>query len=367
MSMSTYKLIRAKVAFVAHLLPIILGFSTLQAAPINFDFVFEDEPGTGFFDPTFGQQAQETLTTAGDIWGRFLPQSFPGETITVAAQFVDTPPVGIPDTFGGLGGPIVLSRDFPNSVPDTLYPGALVNHLAREDAFPVGDPFTPTGAEISITFNSQKDYFFGTNGTPGANQLDFLSLALHEIGHGLGFISELSSDGSFIHGGPSIYDRFVVDEFGTPITAMTDAERLAAVTDFLGLFWSGEHGVAALDGTRPGLAAADGVFVPAVSIGHFSEGFFLPLGLGLNDILMLSGGSEEIWVMHTPDRLTLGVLEDIGWNIATPVPEPASWSLFAVGLIGLGLLQWRRGRGKLGSVFLDQWGGKSLERIPVKI
>jgi hypothetical protein len=340
--MNTRNSIQAKVAFLVYLLPIILGFSTPQAAPIIFDFVFEDEPGKGFFDPTFGQQARDTLTTAGDIWGRFLQQSFPGETITVAAQFVDTPPVGIPDTFGGLGKSTAIARDFPNFVPDTYYDAALVNHLVREDIFPVGGPITPTGAEVSITFNSQRDYFFGTNGTPGANQLDFLSLALHEIGHGLGFMTQVIRDGSFLQGSPTIYDRFVVDEFGTPITAMTDAERLAAVTDFLGLFWSGEHGVAALNGTRPGLAAADGVFAPGGSILHFSQGFFLPLGLGSNDILMLTGGPEDIPVIHTPGRLTLGVLEDIGWSIATPVPEPASWSLFALGLIGLGLLQWRR-------------------------
>lgn len=347
MSMSTRKSIRAKATFVVYLLPMIFGFSTLQAAPINFDFIFQDEPGEGFFDPTFGQQARDTLATAGDIWGRFLQQSFPGETITVAAQFVDAPPDGA----GAIGGATELGRDFPNSVPDTWYSAALINHLAREDIFSVGGPVL-TGAEINITFftaNSQQDYFFGTHGTPGANQFDFLTFALHEIGHGLGFLTNVTSDGSLALGGrPSIYDRFVVDEFGTPITEMTDAECLAAVTDSLGLFWSGEHGVAALDGTRPGLAASDGIFSPGVSVLHFSDGFFLPLGLGPNNILMLA--SE---VVHTPDRFTLGVLEDIGWNIATPVPEPASWSLFALGLIALGLLQWRRSREKLGSVIFS--------------
>ena len=95
----------------------------------------------------------------------------------------------------------------------------------------------------------------------------------------------MTSSGSFGRGFPSIYDRFVVDEFGTPITAMSDAERLAAVTDALALFWSGENAVAANDGIRPTLAAADDFFFSGTSIIHFSSTFFLPLGR--EDILML--------------------------------------------------------------------------------
>ena len=142
----------------------------------------------------------------------------------------------------------------------------------------------------------------------------------------------MTSSGSFGRGFPSIYDRFVVDEFGTPITAMSDAERLAAVTDSLALFWSGENAVAANDGIRPTLAAADDLFFAPVSIIHFSSTFFLPLGR--DDILMLTDGSDA----RLPDPLTLGVLRDMGWNTVahTTVPESGirsfsfAWALMCV-------------------------------------
>ena len=66
---------------------IILILQPSQAAPINFDFIIQDEPGSGFLDPTFGQQARDTLELAGNIWGGFLEQRFPGETITVKTRF----------------------------------------------------------------------------------------------------------------------------------------------------------------------------------------------------------------------------------------------------------------------------------------
>ncbi|MGB9274580.1 MAG: hypothetical protein WCC08_05030, partial [Terrimicrobiaceae bacterium] len=104
------------------------------------------------------------------------------------------------------------------------------------------------------------------------------------------------------------------------ITAMSDAERLGAVTDFLGLFWSGENAVAANDGIRPALAAADDVFSQPVSIIHFSPGFFLPMGR--DDILMLTDVVEA----RVPDPLTVGVLRDIGWDTVphATVSEPGS-------------------------------------------
>lgn len=244
--------------------------SPARAEPIAFAFAFTDGPGVGFNDPVFGQQARDALATAGQIWGRRLASSYPGETISVTAGFSNgcvafgcTP--GAPGGFTTVPGFIFGAGSAASDVP-----AALANHVLLTDLTP--RTASSAGAELNLSFNEAQEYFFGTELPPSTEPFDFIRIALHEIGHGLGFVSSVRADGSFAFVAgfgnvPHVYDRFVVDEFGTPITAMTDAERLAAVTDPGNILWAGANGVEGNGGRMPVLVAAP-TFAPAVSIGH---------------------------------------------------------------------------------------------------
>ena len=312
-----------------------------EAAPINFTFSFADAPGTGFLDPGFGVQAQDTLRAAGDVWGRQFEARYAGETIGVRARF------GTPQFAGVIatGGPIATRFNFTGAVPNSQYPAALANHLLGRDIHTPANPFTPTGDEIGVLFGSATSWFYGGTGTPGAGQFDFLTVALHEIGHGLGFATNIAGDGSFGRFQPSlptIYDRFVVDEFGTRVTGLANEERLAAVTDAFNLFWAGENATAANNNARPVLSATEGAYVDGTSVLHLSTGAFNLLGR--RDIMM--GGANGGRVIRTPDNITLGVLQDIGWDIQptlVAVPEPGTLALVAIGLAGCVLSRWRLG------------------------
>lgn len=78
------------------------------------------------------------------------------------------------------GAPTGYTADFINApVPGTYYPAALANALAGRD-------LDPGQSDIRIVFDGQASWSFATDGEPQAGQVDFVSVALHELGHGLG-------------------------------------------------------------------------------------------------------------------------------------------------------------------------------------
>ena len=161
---------------------------------------------------------------------------------------------------------------------------------------------------------------FGNNGfsygNPGpghgdvpAGDFDFVTIALHEIAHGLGFRTNIQANGSFQDGKPAIYDRFVQDASKTHLDTMTDAQRQAAITT--PLFWDSTH---ALDEEGPPFALyAPQMFDPLSSVSRLDPDVF-------GTALMLPGEGADS-VTHNlivPERR---MLQDMGWDIAVPGPS----------------------------------------------
>ena len=73
------------------------------------------------------------------------------------------------------------AENFPNApVTNVWYPSALADKLANQDV-------KPNEPDLNIFF-SNSNWYWGTGNPPG-NAYDLQSVALHEIGHGLGFVS----------------------------------------------------------------------------------------------------------------------------------------------------------------------------------
>lgn len=96
---------------------------------------------------------------------------------------------------------------------NTWYPIALAEKMAHAN-------FNGTDSDIVATFNSDyPDWFIGTNGVPTDKQIDLYSVALHEMGHGLGFIGQIQADvtsnstssSTAGYGYPGIFDQFIFD------------------------------------------------------------------------------------------------------------------------------------------------------------
>lgn len=234
--------------------------SVAEAATISI--VNNDAPGEGFNDPTpvapvggnpgttLGEQRLIVFETAAAIWGSWIGSD---AEIRVRAQFDD------------MGGCAVLGstsatnvwRDFPNAPhPGTWYPNALADALAGYDLL-------PGGPDMNSTFNTRVDgagcpgvsFYYGLDGNAAGSEYNLLVVVLHETAHGLGFAgyTNLQTGEQFL-GFPDLFSWNLHDNtLGLDWNDMSNAERLASITNTRNLVWTGSSAAAGLpqDLTRP--------------------------------------------------------------------------------------------------------------------
>ncbi|MDF1842878.1 MAG: hypothetical protein P1U77_15695, partial [Rubripirellula sp.] len=253
---------------------------------------FTDADGEGFFDPTLGEVRQEAFQWSIDILSALFEKSYGGETIVVEAAM---DPLGA--NVLGEAGATTIHRDFPNApVGGTWYVAPLANHLAGQD-------LNGNTAEISSTFSSDANWYYGTDANPG-NQYDFVTVILHEVAHGLGFLDLIKQDGSYFAGGlPGIWDRFLEIGDGTDLVDMTQSERAAALVSN-DLYWAGVGGRLGNDNARPRLFAPSS-FSGGSSTSHLDEGIH---GGELMSPYLTS-------VNHVFSAMEKGILSDMGWDL----------------------------------------------------
>lgn len=97
------------------------------------------------------------------------------------------------------------------------YPDALVNQIMGEDVDPVHN-------DIQMTINqNQAKWHYDITVLPPPGKYDLVTTILHEIWHGLGGIGIIgrASRNRYPYPYPIVYDKYVVDKFGTPVTSIT--------------------------------------------------------------------------------------------------------------------------------------------------
>src|SRR5581483_5767327 len=211
-----------------------------------------DGGGEGLNDPTVvapvggnpattrGAQRLRALQEAADRWAAALRS---GVEIRVGASFdTDLSCTASSATFGfTVRGPPIAN--FPGApLADTWYAPALANRIAGTDLNPGAD-------DIRTKFNALVDggcafartWYYVLDGNPGPTEVDFVSVALHELAHGLGFSSLVDLDtGQKSAGFDDAFSRHLGDQAtGKLFPDMTDAERAAASVDTGNLEWVG--------------------------------------------------------------------------------------------------------------------------------
>lgn len=238
---------------------------------------------------------------AADIWAANLDSDVP---IIVNATMTN-----LGGGVLGSAGPVTFLRNFSGSpISNTWYPIALANKLAGFD-------LSSTQADISCNFNNTTSWYYGTDGNTPGGQWDFITVVLHELGHGLGFSGSASVSGGlgFIQssGDPFIYDTFVEENDGTDVLSYTSGTvALADALTSNQLYWNGANGMIGAGGTRPRMYAPS-TWSGGSSFSHLNEGTY---NSGSGHALMtpfISAAEAN----HDPGSITYGIMEDMGWCV----------------------------------------------------
>jgi hypothetical protein len=218
-----------------------------------------DIPGIGFNDATpvapiggntgtsLGQQRLIAYQAAADKWGRTLVSKVP---IRIQATWEKLTCTTTGAVLGSAGASSAY-LNFPHApVSGHWYGKALANKLS-------GSELDSTRTDIIARFNVNLGgtgcldgvfFYLGLDNNHGTN-VDFMTVLLHELGHGLGFQTLTSgSTGAQLgstptsSGFPSVWDDYLLDTTtGKTWTSMTDAERAASALNARKLVWTGSN------------------------------------------------------------------------------------------------------------------------------
>ncbi len=345
---------------------LLLAGAASLARPATITLVVADNPGTGFNDPapavpiggntgtTLGEQRRLAFQHGLDIWGALLQSDV---EIRVQARFTPLPCSADSGTLASTGTIQVVSDFAGAEFPGTWYATALANKRAGQDLRP-GDPNTDAD-DIQSRFNSALGnpgclqgigWYYGLDDNHGA-EVDLVSVVLHEIAHGLGFLTLVNeTNGTEFFGSPDIFERHIQDgSTGLHWDEMTDDERRISARNARRLVWGGARVAEAVPTTLAAGTPLLRVDSPASVAGVYSVGpadFGPSLAAGSVSGPLVGARDASDAAGPADDRRLLGDLECRGDRRERRVRGPRNLFLRRQGPQRAGRRSPRRRRGR---------------------
>ncbi len=177
--------------------------------------------------------------------------------------------------------------------------------------------------DIELTINSSANWYLGTDGNTPVSQYDLVTVVIHELIHGLGFVDSMVAEGLSGSYGvssiPLIYDTFIENlagkkltdtlEFANPSSDLKKeiiSEKLYFNSPLLSYY---------TQGLRSKIYAPS-TFDSGSSISHLDEEVTAEINQLMTPYIDLG---EAI---HDPGKLTISILGDLGWINTRIIHEP---------------------------------------------
>ena len=242
------------------------------------------------------------------LWARTEVQS---ALDTWAANFKSSVDISVTATWGRNANGDVLGSARPGSyfagfvgAPDSTlwYPSALANALAGKD-------LDRDNAEIIIQVNSTANWNQRGDDKPNATEYDLESVILHEVAHGLGFLSVDVYDKFFGYGSidqPTPFDAYIQTPDGRRLADMPTPSLELGKTLTAPLHWIGDNGKRANGGEKIKMYTP-AIYEPGSSVSHLDEATFSKSG----DNAVMTPNLDAGEVFHQPGPLLLAMMEDL--------------------------------------------------------
>ncbi len=214
----------------------------------------------------------------------------------------------------GSCGPTDFERGFEGAPHKNIYyPIALAEKIKGVELTGSDRP------DMIAEFNEDIDWYFGVDGNTPRLRYDFVSVVLHEVGHGLGFTGfffalDITAGYSwFDWGDATSFDRMVENASGeqlidSSIFENPSAELKSQLTS-TALYANSPAAIAMGSRSRPRLYAPS-TWNDGSSIYHLNDATY-PSG-NINTLMTHSYGRGE--ATHHPGPVTLGIMADMGWK-----------------------------------------------------
>ncbi len=297
---------------------------------VTIEILYTDASGVGFKDnePLTEEQRsllEETGNNAQTL-GQARKNALEYAIGLLENKLTSSNAIRVEVSFSSLGQNVLASAGpkyitYFSSAPNIGYATALAENIRSTQLI------DSTEAHIEVFFGEYNAFDYGLHeeGSSSLDTIDFATVAIHEIIHGLGFFSFLESDGSF-HKPPNrqaqattIYDLQMYSEReGDFIINLTQGERSQSATSNTDLLWDGTgrpQGNTAcsyasrMTELKPDGAVSDGkpqLYSPT----SFSNGSSIShVSIGARDIM------EPFYPLPRDLDLSMGMLKDIGWNV----------------------------------------------------
>ncbi|NDF56686.1 MAG: fibronectin, partial [Actinobacteria bacterium] len=240
--------------------------------------------------------AKDAIQAAIDIWAQYFKSNVP---INVSISW--SRPIN--DSVLASASAKNVYANFAGAPDKTLYySSALANSLAGRD-LDVNDP------ELVIEVSSNANWYFGVDGKCPPRSYDLVSVILHEMAHGLGFMSGSYYDSATGEGRilqPTPFDAYAQLPDGRRLIDLPSPSLEAGKAMTSTLYWSGANGIKANNGIRP-LLFTPAVYERGSSVSHLDEKTFSNAGENSAMTPNLDAGE----VFQSPGPLVIAMFEDL--------------------------------------------------------